>query len=301
MRDAISGREGEAAIGLRNLWDLGKGLRLNTNFERVHPVAGGESNQSTAVALGLDYIGSQWWKGSTRLELRDGSSSDSLLSTLGAAVKLNRDWTFLGRNILSITQNQDAAGGERIQERLQLGMAYRDTDTDVWNALGKIELRHEKDGTQPGINLRRATQIVSLHGNYQPSKPLIWSGRVASKWVQDRSNGLDTKYNAHLVSGRMILEISKRWDLSMQASSHFSNNFKTQQYGLGLEVGYLLTQNLWLAGGYNLFGFEDEDLVDGDYTNPGWYARLRFKFDETVFAGHDPRVNPSVAPRVTTK
>jgi hypothetical protein len=230
------------------------------------------------------------------MELRDSNSSDSLLNTLSAAVKLSHDWTFLGRNILSLTQNKDGAGGEHLQERLQLGMAYRDTDRDVWNALGKIELRQEKDDTQVGIALRRATQIVSLHGNYQPYRPLIWSGRLASKWVEDRSNGLDTNYNAHLISGRMILELSKRWDLSVQASSHFSNNFKTQQYGLGMEVGYLLTQNLWLAGGYNFLGFEDADLVDGDYTNPGWYARLRYKFDETLFAGSDARVNNSLTP-----
>jgi hypothetical protein len=172
-------------------------------------------------------------------------------------------------------------------------MAYRPVDTDVWNALGKIELRHEKDDTQQDllqnkVALRRSSQILSLHGNYQPRKELIWSGRIAGKWTQDRSNGLDTKYNAQLISGRMTMELSKRWDLSIQASSHFSNSFKTQQYGLGVEVGYLLTENLWLAGGFNFAGFQDEELVDGDYTNPGWYARLRYKFDETLFGGGDP-------------
>ncbi len=299
-RDAVSGREAEAAIGLRNMWDLGKGMRLNTNFERVHPVAGIDTNKSTALALGMEYVGADWWKGSARIEVRDGSSSDSLLNTLGAAVKLDRNWTFLGRNILSVTKEDN--GGERQQDRLQLGMAYRPVDNDLWNALAKIELKHEKDDTQfdllqNKVALRRATQIVSLHGNYQPRKALILSGRVAGKWTQDRSNGIDSKYNAQLVSGRMIFELSKRWDLSVQASSHFSNNFKTQQYGLGLEVGYLLTENLWLAGGFNFAGFQDEELVEGDYTNPGWYARLRYKFDETLFGGSDPSINHTLAPK----
>ncbi len=299
-RDAVSGRDAEAAVGLRNMWDLGKGLRLNTNFERVHPVAGADSNKSTALAVGMDYVGAETWKGSARVEVRDGSSSDSLLNTLGAAIKLDRNWTFLGRNIVSVTREE--AGGERIQERLQLGMAYRPVDADVWNALAKIELRHEKDdtqqvaGAQEKFALRRSTQILSLHGNYQPRKPLILSGRIAAKWTQDRSNGLESKYNAQLISGRMILELSNRWDLSIQASSHFSNGFKAHQYGLGVEAGYLLTENLWLAGGYNFFGFEDQDLVDGDYTNPGWYARLRYKFDETLFGASDPRVNHTLSP-----
>ena len=57
---------------------------------------------------------------------------------------------------------------------------------------------------------------------------------------------------------------------------------------LGAEVGYLLTKNLWLAAGYNFFGFEDDDLVDGDYSDPGAYLRLRVKFDEDLFQWLQP-------------
>ncbi len=35
IRDAIDGRQAEAALGLRNLWNLGRGVRLGTSFERV--------------------------------------------------------------------------------------------------------------------------------------------------------------------------------------------------------------------------------------------------------------------------
>ena len=34
LADAISGREAEAAIGLRNQWTLAEGVRLSTGFER---------------------------------------------------------------------------------------------------------------------------------------------------------------------------------------------------------------------------------------------------------------------------
>jgi hypothetical protein len=55
------------------------------------------------------------------------------------------------------------------------------------------------------------------------------------------------------------------------------------QYGLGAEVGRLLTKNLWASVGYNFFGFHDDDLSEGEYTEPGFYFRLRLKFDEDLF------------------
>ena len=48
--------------------------------------------------------------------------------------------------------------------------------------------------------------------------------------------------------------------------------------------GRLLRQNLWLSVGYNWAGFEgDPDLARYEYTQDGFYLRLRFKFDETLF------------------
>jgi hypothetical protein len=42
---------------------------------------------------------------------------------------------------------------------------------------------------------------------------------------------------------------------------------------------------LWLSGGYNFYGYRDEDFANGEYTNKGTYLRLRYKFDEDLFAG----------------
>ena len=67
------------------------------------------------------------------------------------------------------------------------------------------------------------------------------------------------------------------------------------QHALGVEVGYLLQQNLWLSAGVNLTGFSgDADLAGYEYTRSGAYLRLRFKFDETLFKGGDRVVNRSL-------
>ena len=79
----------------------------------------------------------------------------------------------------------------------------------------------------------------------------------------------------------------------MQASGLFSSGGR--QYGLGLETGYAIVDNLWASVGYNFIGFSDDDLVESDYTRRGIYLRLRFKFDEKLFRGRDRQWNNSLS------
>ncbi|HET7403110.1 MAG TPA: hypothetical protein VFJ62_15050 [Usitatibacter sp.] len=61
LHDALDGGDAEAAIGLRNLWSLGEGLRLGTNLEHVHSLSGKADVENSAVALALEYVGSPLW------------------------------------------------------------------------------------------------------------------------------------------------------------------------------------------------------------------------------------------------
>ena len=290
-----------AALGLRNTFNVGLGLKLQTGFEKIRSLKGTSTNDNTAVTLGLEYLDNAIWKGSTRLELRTGTNSDSWLSTIAVASKLNRDWTVLGRNTYSLIKNKGlsgAAGTENEQDRLQVGLAYRDTETDIWNGLARVEHRSERNtADQAGVELKRTVEIASLHANWQPIRPFTFSGRYAAKWVKEQTNGLNSRYNAQLLSGRVIWEVAPRWDASLQASNLSGSNGTGRQYGLGLELGYRVLENLWLSGGYNFFGYNDADLTSGEYTNKGVYLRMRYKFDEDLFS--KKAVAPvDLAPRV---
>jgi len=167
---------------------------------------------------------------------------------------------------------------------MQLGLAYRQTDSDVWNALGRIEHRAESDTTQVGIKLKRTVELVSIHANWQPRRPFTFSGRYAAKWVSENSNSLSTKSTSHLVSGRVIWDLAPRWDISVSASTLLGKGTQSKHYGLGLELGFMVMENLWVSGGYNIFGYRDDDLASGEYTNKGVFVRLRYKFDEDLFS-----------------
>jgi uncharacterized repeat protein (TIGR01451 family) len=285
VSDVIGGRDAEAAIGLRNRWTIAQGLTLNTAVERVQSVAGDalQNDDATAASIGVAYTRNPLWKGTGRVEYRLGETQNSMLSTFGVAAKLNDNWSVLGRSLFYINGiQQERSGGNDLVERFQLGVAYRPTDTNRWNALGRYELKYEDDSENDFEN-KRLVHIVSTHLDYQFSPRLRGNGRYAVKWAQETADGPHEDAVGQLLAARVTYDIAERWDVGVIGSAQTTGVFDAVNFGVGAEVGYLLTKNLWLAGGYNFFGFDDPDLADGDYSNPGAYMRLRVKFDEDLF------------------
>lgn len=282
VRDGMNGRESEASTGLRNLWSLSEGLRMNTTLERVTPFYSHSPNESTAGTLALEYTRNPLWKGSSRVEVRTSEANDSVLNTMGYARKLSRDLTFLGKTILYRVDNKDAAMRDLLQARFQAGMAYRQTTTDRWSGLAKYEFKFEQGNPLAGSADTRNVHMLSLQGNYQPSRNWLLSMRYASKLVDEQGlDGSSDFYHAHLVGGRVLYEITRRWDVGLSGSTMFSGRFREVQHAFGPEVGFTVKSNLRISVGYNIRGFSDPDLSYENYSNPGFYLNLNLKFDET--------------------
>ena len=319
LRDATS-REAQWANGVRNTWMLREGVTATTGAEYVS-VLNGQGGSAAAATVGLDYTADPLWKLGARLEWRrvfDNSRtlandrSDSLLSTLTVARKMDRDWTLLVRNYMLAnryasspttpgntglpTVNLAGAGYNALQNRFQVGMAYRPVDTNKLDLLAKYENKIARNADSQ-IGLREAVHIASLHGVYHPSRPWWVTGRLAGKTRREQGLSAEgsTRYDAWMASGRLVYDITENWDVGLMAASLQGRNNGTgswaRQYALGLEAGYQLQSNLWLSAGYNVRGFSDRDLTASEYTNRGVYLRLRFKFDEDLFRGNNRSVN----------
>jgi large repetitive protein len=285
-RDSFGVRTTEAAVGLRNIFTVADGLRLNTNVERIKSLGGSKEQESEAIGLGLDYTKSELWKGSTRLEFRDATTSRSYLHTADAAVKVARNWTVLGRhtwNLLDTKAASTAAASERILQRLRLGLAYRDTDTNRFDALAMIEKKRESDTAATAANAMRNVWVGSAHANYQPQRSLVLSGQIASKWSHETLSGIIVDSRTSLLGARATWDVTEKIDVSAITSSLINHQTKVSQKGLGVELGYLIHSNIWLSAGYNFFGYRDQDLAPGQYSDKGAFIRLRFKFDEDSF------------------
>lgn len=302
MRDALSGRDLLLASGVRNLWDVAEGWRLSSAFENLRVVSGSTAPVN-AASLGLDWTADPLWRASGRVEVRSSGDrsntpeNDRFTTTLLqglVARKLDRDWTLLARNHLLKTDY--AARGDVLQDRAQLGLAYRDTDTNRINALGKVEYKTESDASNALVGtLKSRAWIVSSHADFHPSRPWWMTGRVAAKWQSDRfENGVASSFRAQLLAGRLVYDVTEHWDIGLLGAVQLGNR-AARQTAYGAEVGYLLKQNLWLSAGFNAAGFAgDADLTGYEYTRRGVYLRLRFKFDENLFKGRDREVNRSL-------
>jgi hypothetical protein len=282
---------------LRNNFNIGSGWRALASLERVS-IMSGSSREATAIALGADYPGGNLWKASARVEARrlddnpttaDNDPADSLLATASAARKLNRNWTGLAR-IYTLRSDDRAIAGNQSQVRLQVGAAYRPVDTNRFDALTKLEYRDERNAELVTPENRKVW-VASLHGNYHPSRPWWFSGRVAAKSVNETLAGVPDSYRAWLLGGRVIYDMTEKWDVGLMASVLGSPQGNSRQWAAGLETGYTLRQNLWISLGFNWTGFSDRDLAGSNYTQQGLYIRLRYKFDEDVFRGAVPEVN----------
>ena len=121
-RNSFTGREAEAAIGLRNAWTLAEGLRLHTTFERIAPTEGATTtNESTAVTGALEYTADP------ELE-RDDASRTADERYGGQPVQHNRTGLQIERQLDRARQihrlhcrNKGPGVTDQTQARIQLG------------------------------------------------------------------------------------------------------------------------------------------------------------------------------------
>ncbi|MGB4811142.1 MAG: hypothetical protein WBP13_01490 [Methylophilaceae bacterium] len=314
LRDALSEQQAnitdmQLANGARNTWNISEGVVANTGIEYLK-IFKGEQQNALALTAGLDYTVNPLWKASGRIEYRRLFDNDTLagnqatsqwLNTVSFARKLDRDWTLLTRNYLLYTENNDDASGvargNTLQDRFQIGAAWRPVDNSLVNGLARYEYKTVRDksiASDPltgniGENYR--THLVSAHMDYHPSRPWWMTGRVAAKRTTDNTLPSDSTYSAYLLSGRVVYDITEKWDIGALSSVLYSPQGSSKQWAAGLEAGYQLQTNLWASVGFNWSGFTDRDLSGSDYTAQGMYVRLRFKFDENLFSGKNEQIN----------
>jgi uncharacterized repeat protein (TIGR01451 family) len=282
-RDAFSGRDAEAAIGLRNRWALGQGLLANTSVERVAPMAGASAGDAIAAAAGLEWVGAALWKSTARLEWRNSATGDDLLGSFGYARKLSRDWTLLMRTLW------DERATTQLQGRSQVAFAWRQTDANMVNALVRWENRLDRSDAAGAPKTSSVANVAALLINVAPTPTLILSGRYAAKFARDRSDSSMTETVSQLVMGRATVDLTQRLDLGLIGSIIGDASFGQRDYGLGTELGIVVMKNLRIATGYNLFGFTDKDFASLGYTRRGPYLEFGFKFDESLFGVGTPK------------
>jgi uncharacterized repeat protein (TIGR01451 family) len=264
-----------AAYGLRESWELRRGVRLTGGLEKVQALGGpadlGKATNTTAITSALEVNIADDWRANGRIERATGPAENSTLLTAGLAYKLSPAWTALARQVFYRTESKAADSAVRIQSRLQLGMAWRSVQDDAL-----LLLERYKEPLDTGA---RDSAIVSAQYGRALTTTLRLSGRLAGRRSVETAAGQAYRSYAALAGGRLSYEVTSKWNLGLQAQVVAGTGARNA--GLGLEAGYRLTDAFWVVVGYNWMNATDP-VLQGTQFSHGAYVRLRYLFDESA-------------------
>ena len=205
------------------------------------------------------------------------ANPQDLSGEAGLIYKLHPDYSLLGR-ARGFWDLSDQAG-DQVYCRTMAGLAFRPIRSDAFHMLAKTEYKYE-DNQKAAPKYESHSVIPSLEGVYQASPKAQVIGKYAAKFQTD--GGLEAYTD--LWSGRIIYDITDRFDASAGyrvLTTHTANGSMRQ--GGFAELGVRAFKNLWISGGYCFDDF-DTDLTGDSFQGQGPYIRIRFKFDENLFA-----------------
>ncbi len=277
LADAFAAREAEAVLGLRNAWQVGD-YRINTSFERVSPLDATSTGPTTALAGGLEAMADPAIKMALRMEGRTSRANDGYLTTMAAAFRVDRAWSVVARTLADLNTGRDR--GNTLRLRNQIGFSFRHPDLEVLDALGRYEMRLDREPTDATRRTRHLAHVLSFHTTGRLYESFETSFAWAAKLADESADGLVTHSTAQWLHGRVARGFAKHWDAGVHGSTLMGSG--SERTGLGAEIGRQMQPGVWMSAGWNRFGYFDPDLPDEAYTRAGFYLRVRARFDESI-------------------
>ncbi|HEY9858789.1 MAG TPA: hypothetical protein V6D16_04725 [Candidatus Obscuribacterales bacterium] len=295
---------GQGAVGLNHRWTIAPGLRMNLNYEHIfsnlflrtatgqqfaQPYATGQSAAALGLlsgdsyGVGLEYTDNPNFKASARFEHRTSSAGSNTVISAAAAGKLSPALTALARYQQASAANQllTALGDT---SNLKLGLAYRNPDSDRFNALLRYEYRVNPTITPDTLLFDQATEAVdhtlALEAIYAPDWRWEFYGKYALRSSTSyRAQDLSNTNTISLAQLRTTYRLGYRMDLVGEVRWISQPTTGFDELGWVVETGYYLTPNLRLAAGYS-FGRVDDRDFNGDRSRGGLYLGLNLKLNE---------------------
>jgi hypothetical protein len=302
------GMTGQGAAGIKQHWQVARGLGLDVGYEYVmgqflgRTGAGQQFQQPYAVgsgasalslsgghnfSVGLDYTSNPNLKASIRYQYRTSSRGINSVLTADALGKFTPELTGLVHYDQGGAANQLLGTlGDTID--LKVGLAYRNPENDSFNALFRYEFRQNPATTPQTILLGSGTgstdHTLAFEGIYAPNWRWELYGKMGYRYSTTYAARDFTSTNALLLGQfRATYRISYRFDVMGEARILKSISSSSTEIGATAEVGYYLTPNLRLAAGY-AFGSVSGSDFENSRSASGPYLGITVKLDE-LFKG----------------
>jgi uncharacterized repeat protein (TIGR01451 family) len=276
IANALSGREGQAAVGLRNRYAIREGITVSSTFEQTRTVEGAQrQDDATVFSAGLEHLARPDLKGSTRYEIRKATILTSQLWTGALAYRAAPGLSLLSRETLYFEDGKIPAV-EKWFSRLILGAALRPTRFDWINGLAKYDFKYESEG-----RMLTRVHVGSIENNIVVAPRTTLFLKYANRMLQEEGiAGGDFHSTTQMAESRVTYDLTPKIDVGVEARKLWQRRFHSQLWGYGIEGGYRLAQNFWLSVGYQVNGLDEEAFADDHALTSGPYIRLRYKFGD---------------------
>lgn len=268
----------EVGYGVKKELEITERLTIYGTFERIDPIiknySSGEEETKrkslTSITVGGDYEIDNLSRMKVDLEFEFGDES-SFLSKVGYGKKITESLYFIGKN------RYYTEGDIEQENRLILGLAYRESESSRYNSLNKYELNYSKNIIDD--NYKQIANILRSSHNYRFNTEFDGTLTFGVKNIDTVYEEIESNYTAYLIAGGLSYNIYKNWTTGINMSTIFDSD-KNSDYGIGFEVGHIFKSNLWLSLGYNIVGFKDRDFDPTGELNQGLYIRFRMNIGD---------------------
>jgi uncharacterized repeat protein (TIGR01451 family) len=246
-------------------------LQLNSTIPRTSYATIGDY---TAVQIGANYSDPVWGANSN-LEWRTSDTDEKINFRIGFRRTLDAG-RILASSVIYTSTRSIVSRSRKANARLSY--AHRPSDS-AWIWLNRLDYIDERSsGVIGDSHTRKLVNNVNI--NWMPKRGTQLSLQYGSKYVFDDFNGSSNSGYTDLAGVELRHDLNRDWDAGVYASMLHTWKGGEKSYGLGGSLGYKLMDNTWVAIGYNLRGFDDNDFSCGAYRSQGSYIALRMKFDQ---------------------
>ncbi len=297
----LDGREIGGSIGLEQGIKLAPGLNLDLAYEKVFSTFGNSTAASTEFAqpyatgtgasalglaggetysVGLSYTDNVDFQARTRFEHRSSSRGSNTVFDLSALGRVSPALTVLGDYRLASAANQQVSG-LGTSSVLKLGLAYRNPESDRFNALMRYEHRLNPNSIPTSGSLGSSTEtqehLLAAEAIYAPNWRWELYGKYALRNSRTAINGANGDFssssNVQLAQTRATYRLGYRWDVVGEARWVGSRDYS--ETGFAVEGGYYPLPDLRVAAGYSA-GATDRDFGE-DRSAGGFYLGVTAK------------------------
>jgi len=291
-----SGEDGQrlfSNLGFVQGWQYNDNLQLDFSIDRSDTLRdpGGQAfnnnaalssgtitDDFTAVSVGANYVEDQW-STSSRVEYRTSDSDIQRSLFMGY---FREQKTGFGLSLdLQMFDTDRRSGADETQADINYSIAYR-PDNNALTVLNRFDLNYDKTNSADS-NFRTRKAVNNL--NYTVDGRHQFGAHWGIKYTLDNIDSKEYDGFTQLLGFQYLYDLHERVDLSLHGDVLYSSNADNYRYSLGPSIGLNVYKNMWLSVGYNLDGFEDEDLSGSEYTANGPYVKMRLKFDKSTVKG----------------